>query len=561
VNHPFVSEGIPLPGGHFGVLDSRLDFHRLPSPFPYTLALPQERTEALLEAQASELGADILRGHQVTGFTEHPDHIAVHTTGPHSSATLRADYLVGCDGARSTVRTAAGIDCPGTPSTVLGWFGDVVLDHPPAPGYSYFGPAGTLMAVPMPGGIHRLVGITPRDLTTTWPDDLALDELRQKVHALTGTDFGMRDPLWLSRFGNATRLADHYRKGRVFLAGDAAHQHFPAGGVGMNVGIQDAANLAWKLAATLTGWAPESLLDTYHAERHPVGADLITTSRAQVALMTAFTPEGLEQRTLLAELITALPDLNDHLAAQVSSLAVAYPPTTTDAHARCPAPAPPTSLSAAPACSRYCASTATSCWTHRRRAPRRVRAPRTARPHRHPPPATGRARRRPRPPRPPRRPHRLGKRRTRRHRPHRQPRRRPRHHAPAMSRAATIQRIDPAAAPWVLSSLRATDEFAAPAVRRPRVTSPRVLPHGVRGPAGVGAAYGTRHRPCGGGSSVRYLSGRHPGDAMSIRLPRRDGKVIDRAATVDRLGVHRAGLRAHPPAVAGRGRRRRGRLG
>ncbi|WP_371100926.1 FAD-dependent monooxygenase [Streptomyces sp. PU_AKi4] len=332
VHEPFVSEGIPLPGGHFGVLDSRLDFRRLPSPFPYTLAMPQERTEALLEGQAAGLGADIRRGHEVTGFTEHPDHIAVHTTGPHGPTTLRAAYLVGCDGAHSTVRTAAGIDYPGTPSTVLGWLGDVILDQPPVPGYSYFGPAGTLMAVPMPGGLHRLVGITPRDLTTTWPGDLTLEELRENVSSMAGTDFGMRDPVWLSRYGNATRLADRYRKGRVFLAGDAAHQHFPAGGVGMNVGIQDAANLAWKLAATLSGWAPEGLLDTYHAERHPVGADLTATSRAQVALMTAFTPEGLDLRGLLARLITTLPDLNDRLAAQVSSLAVTYPPTTPDAH-------------------------------------------------------------------------------------------------------------------------------------------------------------------------------------------------------------------------------------
>ncbi|CAM5697484.1 FAD-dependent monooxygenase [Streptomyces fumanus] len=332
VHGPFVGEGMPLPGGHFGVLESRLDFRRLPSPFPYTLALPQERTEALLEQQALDSGADILRGQEVTGLTDGPDHIDVHVTGPRGDSTLRAAYLVGCDGARSTVRQAAGIDYPGTPSTVLGWLGDVVLDEPPAAGYSYFGPAGTLMAVPMPGGLHRLVGITPRDLTTTWPGDLTLDELRENVIAMAGTDFGLRDPVWLSRYGNATRLAARYRRGRVLLAGDAAHQHFPAGGVGMNVGIQDAANLAWKLAATLNGWAPDTLLDTYHAERHPVGANLTATSRAQVALMTAFTPEGLDLRHLLAGLITTLPDLNDHLAAQVSSLAVAYPPAAPDAH-------------------------------------------------------------------------------------------------------------------------------------------------------------------------------------------------------------------------------------
>jgi 2-polyprenyl-6-methoxyphenol hydroxylase-like FAD-dependent oxidoreductase len=332
VHRPFLDEGVPIPGGHFGVLESRLDFRRLPNPFPYTLALPQERTEALLEGQALELGATVLRGHEVTGLTDGPDTIGVHVQAPGGPSTLEAAYLVGCDGTRGTVRAAAGIDCPGTPSTVLGWLGDVVLDEPPAPGYSHFGPTGTLMAVPLPGGTHRLVGITPRDLTTTWPGDLTLDELRDNVIAVAGTDFGMRDPVWLSRYGDATRLAARYREGRVFLAGDAAHQHFPAGGVGMNVGIQDAANLAWKLAARLNGWAPETLLDTYHSERHPVGADLTETSRAQVALMTAFTPQGISLRGLFSRLIRTLPDLNDLLAAQVASLSVAYPPTRPGAH-------------------------------------------------------------------------------------------------------------------------------------------------------------------------------------------------------------------------------------
>ncbi|OEV04515.1 FAD-dependent monooxygenase [Streptomyces oceani] len=332
VHEPFVREGMPLPGGHFGVLESKLDFGRLPSPFPHTLALPQERTEALLEQHARDLGAVVLRGHQVTGFIEGADEVAVHVTGPRGSSVLAATYLVGCDGARSTTRDTAGIDFPGTPATVLGWLGDVVLDQPPAPGFSHFGPEGLLMVVPMPGGIHRLVGITPRDLTTTWPGDLTLDELRENIIAITGTDLGMRDPIWLSRFGNATCLAARYRHGRVFLAGDAAHQHFPAGGVGMNVGIQDAANLAWKLAATLNGWAPDALLDTYHHERHPVGVRLTESSRAQVALMTAFTPEGLSLRGLFAQLISTLPDLNDALAAHVSSLDVTYPPADPDAH-------------------------------------------------------------------------------------------------------------------------------------------------------------------------------------------------------------------------------------
>ncbi|GAA0499106.1 hypothetical protein Ade02nite_83420 [Paractinoplanes deccanensis] len=326
IQQPFLDEGVPLPGGHFGVLDPRLDFRRLAGAYPYTLALPQARTEELLETHAVNAGARILRGHRVTGLTEHPTCVTVAVDGPGGPYEIEAAYVVGCDGARSVVRTAAGIDFPGTPSTVLGWLGDVVLDRPPAPGHSYFGPHGTLMVVPMPGGIHRLAGITPGDVTTEWPGDLTLAELRAKTAAMTGDDFGMRDPVWLSRYGNATRLATSYRKGRVLLAGDAAHQHFPAGGVGMNVGIQDAANLGWKLAATLRGWATDGLLDTYHGERHPVGAGLTETSRAQVALMTAFSPEGLSLRGLLGELIATLPDLNDRLAERVSGLDVAYPP-------------------------------------------------------------------------------------------------------------------------------------------------------------------------------------------------------------------------------------------
>lgn len=333
VHETCLAEGVPIPGGHFGMLDTRLDFRVLQSPYPYTLAIPQARTEELIEEHALALGARILRGRRVTGFTEGPESVTVDIEGPEGKFGIEAAYLVGCDGARSTVRTVAGIDFPGTPSTVLGWLGDVVLDNPPERGsYGYFGPRGTLLVVAMPGGLHRLVGLTPDDITTEWPGDLTLDELRAKTISMAGHDFGMRDAVWLSRYGNATRLADEYRRGRVLLAGDAAHQHFPAGGVGMNVGIADAHNLGWKLAATLGGRAGEGLLDTYDAERRPVGVNLRDTSRAQVALMTAFSPQGLDLRALLGEMISVNPQLNKDLAERVSGLAVAYPPTDPAAH-------------------------------------------------------------------------------------------------------------------------------------------------------------------------------------------------------------------------------------
>ncbi|MFF3484357.1 FAD-dependent monooxygenase [Streptomyces sp. NPDC002701] len=332
VHEPFLAEGLPVPGGHFAMLDDRLDFRLLETPFPYTLALPQARTEELLQEHALALGATVVRGHRVTGFTEHTEAVTVQVDGPHGPYELKAAFIIGCDGSRSTVRTAAGIDFVGTPSTVLGWMGDVTLDGPPRPGFSTFGRRGGVMVAPLPDGRHRVVGVSPDSLTTEWPGDLTLEELRVKTVAITGEDFGMRDPVWLSRFGNATRLAAQYRRGQVLLAGDAAHQHFPAGGVGMNVGIQDAHNLGWKLAATLRGWAPDHLLDSYHTERHPIGAQLMEHSRAQTALMTSFTAESLDLRSLFSGLIATQPALNKALSERLTALAVSYPTLDPTAH-------------------------------------------------------------------------------------------------------------------------------------------------------------------------------------------------------------------------------------
>ncbi len=310
----FLAEGRPIPDGHFGGLDQRMDFAPLDTPFPFTLALPQARTEELLEEHVKQ---SVRRGRRVTGLTEEPDRVRVHLDGP--PYTIEADYVVGCDGARSTVREAAQIAFPGTDSTAWGWLGDVVLDQPPPGVINLSSTAGGLMVVPLPDGLHRIVGGDPGDPPSTF------EEFRAKVVAIAGGDYGMRDPRWLSRFGNATRQAEHYRKGRVLLAGDAAHIHFPTGGVGLNVGVQDAMNLGWKLAAVATGRAPDALLDTYHDERHPVGAALLTGTQAQTALMTTFTPEGQALRAVLSDLIATVPAFSLALAEQVSALSVAYP--------------------------------------------------------------------------------------------------------------------------------------------------------------------------------------------------------------------------------------------
>ncbi|MEU6479073.1 FAD-dependent monooxygenase [Streptomyces sp. NPDC047017] len=331
VVEPFLRDGVRIPSGHFAALRERMDFAPLDTPFPFTLALPQARTEELLAAHATSAGAEVLREHRVTGLRPGTDHVDVTVEGPHGSELTRAAYVVGCDGTRSTVRQAAGIDFPGTPATLWAWLGDVVLDAPPGTP-SFSGPHGNLMVFPLPGGVSRIVGNDPVSLRPDHPGELTFEELRATVTRIAGTDFGMRDPRWLSRFGNAARQAAQYRSGRVLLAGDAAHMHFPAGGPGLNVGIQDATALGWRLAAVFHGSAPDELLDTYHAERHPVGTELLMHTQAQAGLMTTYSNEGHALRALLGQLITTVPEFSLTLAERLSGLSVAYPPREPDAH-------------------------------------------------------------------------------------------------------------------------------------------------------------------------------------------------------------------------------------
>jgi 2-polyprenyl-6-methoxyphenol hydroxylase-like FAD-dependent oxidoreductase len=349
IAEPFLHEGVAIPNGHFAALPDRMDFGLLDTAHPYTLALPQARTEELLEARARDLGATIRRGSAVTALAPDGANIPADGVGIPGDGlragdladgvqagdlvggvrvgaeVVRARYVVGCDGTRSVVRTAAGIDFPGTDATTWGWLGDVTLDRPPRRGVAQFsGPDGGLMVVPLGDGTHRLVGADPATDRPAWPGELTLGELRDTVRRIAGTDFGLRNPVWLSRFGNATRQASAYRRGNVLLAGDAAHMHFPTGGVGMNVGLQDAHNLGWKLAAVVTGRAPATLLDTYHEERHPVGAALLAHTRAQTALMTSYSPDGQALRALLSGLIATTPDLARQLAERLSGLDVTY---------------------------------------------------------------------------------------------------------------------------------------------------------------------------------------------------------------------------------------------
>jgi 2-polyprenyl-6-methoxyphenol hydroxylase-like FAD-dependent oxidoreductase len=326
-----LEQGVKLPNWHFGMLTTPIELTRLESPYPFVLAYPQPYLEAQLEQRAVELGAAILREHRVVGLAADEDSVRLDVTGTGGARTLEAAFVVGCDGAGSTVRKAAGIAFPGTDSTLFSYLGDVTMSDPPAQGtVAQASPAGTLIVGRLPGGRYRVAGFDPQDQQPDTP--MTFDRLRASVIRAAGTDFGMGDASWLSQTGNAARQAETYRQGRVLLAGDAAHIHFPAGGVGLNVGMQDAMNLGWKLAAVARGRASLSFLDTYQAERHPVGADLLRHTLAQTGLLTNFTAEGLALRNLLAELLIEMPSLSARLAAILAGLDVHYRPSNPDAH-------------------------------------------------------------------------------------------------------------------------------------------------------------------------------------------------------------------------------------
>lgn len=323
----FLAVGKPVTAGHYAVLETRLDFNIFDSRFPYTLFIPQETTEALIEDFALELGVEIVRGATVERLTQEEDGVSVHgrTTEPFA---FRGRYVIGSDGARSVVRSEAAIDFVGHPATGIWFMGDVVLGSPPEAGLlSAFNENGCILMAPLGDGVHhRIVINEANDRGMTRDDPVTLEELRTATELIAGSNFGAQQPLWLSRFDNETRLASQYREGRVFLAGDAAHIHLPAGGQGMNVGIQDAMNLGWKLAAVIKGEAPEELLDTYEAERRPVGVYLHDTTMAQTCLITAFSPHGRALRGVFNDMLR-VPAFNAYFSNQVSGFGVRYPET------------------------------------------------------------------------------------------------------------------------------------------------------------------------------------------------------------------------------------------
>lgn len=319
---PFLALGQQYPAGGFFAGIATAPPARLDTAHPYVLAIPQTVTDRLLAEHASASGAHIRRGVEVVGLSQ--DDLGVGVTLA-DGGRLRSSFLVGCDGGRSTVRRLLGVGFPGEPTRVDTLLGEMEVDAPPET-------VATVVAEirrtelrfgvgPLDGGIHRVV--VPADgVAEDRSAPPTLEEFRRQLRAVAGTDFGVHSPRWLSRFGDATRLADRYRIGRVLLAGDATHIHPPVGGQGLNLGLQDAFNLGWKLAAEVRGWGPPGLLDSYHTERHPVAADVLDDTRAQMQLMVS-EPGPRAVRRLLSELME-FEDVNRYLTEKIAAIGIRY---------------------------------------------------------------------------------------------------------------------------------------------------------------------------------------------------------------------------------------------
>ncbi|MBY8873741.1 rifampin monooxygenase [Micromonospora sp. PLK6-60] len=289
--------------------------------YGYLLGIPQPVVVRLLEEHAIALGARVRRGSSVAGLAQDDDGVTVELA---DGERLRARYLVGCDGARSTVRKLLGVGFPGEPARTETLMGEMKVGVPPeelaARVAEIRQTQQRFWLRPFADGAYSVV--VPAAGVSDRAEPPTLEDFRQQLRAIAGTDFGVHSPRWLSRFGDATRLAERYRVGRVLLAGDAAHIHPPIGGQGLNLGVQDAVNLGWKLAAQIRGWAPDPLLDTYQAERHPVAQDVLENTRAQTELLsTGAGPQAV--RRLLTELMD-FDEVNRHLFEKITAIGVRY---------------------------------------------------------------------------------------------------------------------------------------------------------------------------------------------------------------------------------------------
>ena len=315
-----VGQQYPVSGFFAGIGKPAPD--RLDTAHPYVLAIPQTTTDRLLTEHATEVGAEIRRGCELVGLSQDEDGVTVELA---DGTQLRSRYLVGCDGGRSTVRKLLGVGFPGEPAKVETLLGEMEVTEDPATVAAVVGEVRKTQlrfgVVPLGDEVYRLV-VPAEGVAADRAVPPTLEEFKQQLRAVAGTDFGAHSPRWLSRFGDATRLAERYRTGRVLLAGDAAHIHPPTGGQGLNLGIQDAFNLGWKLAAEVGGWAPAGLLDSYQTERRPVAADVLANTRAQMELMS-LEPGPQAVRRLVSELMD-FEEVNRYLIEKITAIGIRY---------------------------------------------------------------------------------------------------------------------------------------------------------------------------------------------------------------------------------------------
>jgi 3-(3-hydroxy-phenyl)propionate hydroxylase len=293
-----------------------LDISDFPTRHNYGLGLRQNHIERILAGWVGELAVPIHRGGEVTGFAQDDTGVDIEVS---DRQPLRAQYLVGCDGGRSLIRKAAGIEFPGWDPSISSLIAEVEMREEPELGIRH-DDKGTQAIGRLEDG--QRVGVVVSERYVRQSGEPTMRDLRRAIVSVWGTDYGAHSPTWISRFTDMTRQAASYQEGRVLLAGDAAHVHYPVGGQGLNIGVQDAVNLGWKLAQVVNETSPESLLDTYHAERHPVGARVLANTLAQTAL-TRSDARIDALRDTMSELLS-MDEPRKRFAAMISGLDIHY---------------------------------------------------------------------------------------------------------------------------------------------------------------------------------------------------------------------------------------------
>jgi 2-polyprenyl-6-methoxyphenol hydroxylase-like FAD-dependent oxidoreductase len=314
--------GVPVyevapPGG------APLNLAELPTRFGMVLIVPQSGTEKVLQTRADRLGVEVVRGAKLVGLTQDDSGVTVELAGGDS---MRAGYVVGCDGAHSSVRGAIGIDFAGKQYETHILLADVVLTRGPEETLTGIpNEKGVVLLIPFGDGCFRAIVWDRLREQAPLKEPVTIEEIRDSFERIAGHDFGMTEMRWSSRFLSERKQARHYRKDRVFLAGDAAHVHSPLGGQGMNTGIGDAMNLGWKLAAAVHGSAPPWLLDSYESERHPVGESVLRLTDAFNQLVLSNSRVGRLLRTIVVGTVTRIPRGRREIGGFLSGIGIAYP--------------------------------------------------------------------------------------------------------------------------------------------------------------------------------------------------------------------------------------------